>query len=107
MTEKWGEIQGKWYIVRVSGVLPMADLGEEPEGPAPPLFLENEKKCFETAPPPYLRVWVTAPPPFLKVWIRHCLLYLSSSIFNGILILRFRCTGWTISGNSKNFPFLR
>ena len=35
MTEKWGEIQGKWDLVRVSGVLPAADLGEEPGGPPP------------------------------------------------------------------------
>ena len=36
MTEKWGEIQRKWDLVRVSGVLAIADLGEEPGGPTPP-----------------------------------------------------------------------
>ena len=38
MTEKWGEIQGKWDLVRVSGLLAMADLGEEPGGPTPPPY---------------------------------------------------------------------
>jgi len=41
-----------------------------PEGP--------KKIFFETAPPPYPRVWLTPffwdcpPPPYLKVWICHC-----------------------------------
>ena len=46
MTEKWGEIQGKWDLVRVSGVLAMADLGEEPGGPTPPLIFRKRKKMF-------------------------------------------------------------
>ena len=29
-----------------------------------------KKNSFETAPPPYLRVWMTTP-PYLKVWISH------------------------------------
>ena len=38
--------------------------------PAPPAsFLE--RKVFETAPPPHLRVWITGPHPYLKACIRH------------------------------------
>jgi len=49
--------------------------GEEPRGAqASPLFLDQtkaqreEKKNFETAPPPpcYLRVWMSRPPPIYK-----------------------------------------
>ena len=53
----------------------VADLGEGPGG-APPLFSfyfktklrpEGLEKIFlETAPPPYLRVWMTSPPPKVK-----------------------------------------
>ena len=47
MTEKRGEIQGKWDLVRVSGVLAMADLGEKPGGPTPPpLIFRKRKKLF-------------------------------------------------------------
>ena len=57
----------------------MADPGEGYGGSGRlPLFLDQtetrraEKKVLETAPPPYLRVWITAPPPpYLKVWNRH------------------------------------
>ena len=34
-------------------------------------------KFLETAPLPFLRVWMTSPPPYLKVWIRHWLLLCS------------------------------
>ena len=56
----------------------VADLGEVPEGAGPPYYLTRlrpkgpKKIILETAPPPYLRVWMTGPPPYLKVWIRHC-----------------------------------
>ena len=63
MIEKWGEIQGKWDLVRVSGVLPVADLGEEPGGLAPPLFLDSENKFFETAPPLSRGLDDRPPPP--------------------------------------------
>ena len=46
----------------------VADPGEGPGGPRPPLFLDQtkarrvEKNFLKTCPPPYLRVWMTAPP---------------------------------------------
>ena len=47
----------------------VADPGEEPGGPPPPLFLdENEVRRAENifvsdrVPPSYLRVWMTVPP---------------------------------------------
>ena len=46
MIEKWGEIQGKWDLVGVSGVLPVADLGEEPGGAHPPLIFRKRKQVF-------------------------------------------------------------
>ena len=57
----------------------VADPGEGPGGPRPPLFLDQtkarrvEKNFWRPAPPPppYLRVWLIGPPsPHLKVWIR-------------------------------------
>ena len=51
---------------------------------APPLYFDQNgaqragKKYFETAPPPYLWVWMTGtspPPPYLKDWICHCILW--------------------------------
>ena len=53
--------------------------GGAQRGPAPtPLFLDQnearraDKNNFESAPPPYLRVWMNPPPPpYLKVWIHH------------------------------------
>ena len=56
----------------------VADLGEVPEGAGPPYYLTRlrpkgpKKIILETAPPPYLRVWMTGPPPYLNVWIRNC-----------------------------------
>ena len=44
MIEKWGEIQGKWDLVGVSGVLPVADLGEEPGGARPPALIFRKRK---------------------------------------------------------------
>ena len=61
----------------------VADPGERPGGPGPPLFLDQtkarrvEKNFLETCPPPpplYLRVWMITPPSDLKVWIWHCYL---------------------------------
>ena len=56
----------------------VADPGEGPGGPAPPLCLDQTaapraKKIFlGDGPPLYLRVWITEPPPpYLKVWIQH------------------------------------
>ena len=53
----------------------VADPGERPGGPGPPLFLDQtkarrvEKNFLETCPPPplYLRVWMITPPSNLKV----------------------------------------
>ena len=51
--------------------------GGAQRGPAPtPLFLDQneprraDKKNFESAPTPYLRVWMN-PPTYLKIWIHH------------------------------------
>ena len=60
----------------------MADPGEGPEEPTPPLFLDQTKarraeKKIGGPGPPYLRIWMTAPslpPSYLKVCIRHCFL---------------------------------
>ena len=59
----------------------VADPGERPAPPPPPLFLDQteaqraEKKFLETLPSSYLRVWMTAArPPYLKAWIRHWIL---------------------------------
>ena len=59
----------------------MADPGEGPGGPTPPLLLDQtearrvQKKNFGDRPPPYLRIGMTPPPPrYLKVCIRHCFL---------------------------------
>ena len=58
----------------------VADPGERPGGPGPPLiFRPNkarrvEKNFWRPAPPLYLRVWMIAPPSCLKVWIQHCYL---------------------------------
>ena len=47
----------------------MADPGEGPGGPGPPLSIDQdearraEKLFLDTPHPPYLRVWMTAPPP--------------------------------------------
>ena len=65
---------------QTGGASAVADSGEGPGGPGPPLFLDqNEARkaeknfFFEAAPPAYLRVLITAPPaPYLKVWICHC-----------------------------------
>ena len=84
----------------------MADPGEGPGWPGPPLFLDQnearraEKNFFETAPsPPHLRAWMTAnppppPSPYLKVWIRHSLMYKRAKfvcshghIFQGIMVI--------------------
>ena len=65
--------------------VPVADLGEEPGGPAPTDFLtklrpEGRKKFFGDPPrPPYLRVcWMNVPPSYLEVWIRHWVLLLGT-----------------------------
>ena len=47
----------------------MADPGEGPGGPGPPLSIDQdearraEKLFLDTPHPPYLRVWMTPPPP--------------------------------------------
>ena len=54
----WFYLKTQWWI-----------LGKGPGGPPPPLIFRPNwrpkgwKKVFETAPPPYLRVWMTRPPP--------------------------------------------
>ena len=51
-----------------------------------PLFVDQTeaqraKKLFlETAPPPYLRVWMSAPPPYLKLWICHSIILLLNGL---------------------------
>ena len=48
-----------------AGSTSVADPGEGPGEPGSPLFFDQilfrKKKLLETAPPPYLRVWMTAP----------------------------------------------
>ena len=68
MTEKWGEIQGKWDLVRVSGVLAIADLGEEPGGPHSPTLIFRKRKKNVLRPPPSLSQGLDDRlPPILKV----------------------------------------
>ena len=73
--------------VRTESFLVVADPGESRGGPPPPLIFRPIKKFFlETAPSPYLRVWMTGtrpppppPPPLcLNVRIRHCLVLLKN-----------------------------
>ena len=57
----------------------VADLGEVPGGPGPPLFLDQTearraKKIFlEDPPPPPSQSLDDRVLPYLKVWIRHCM----------------------------------
>ena len=86
----------------------MADPGEGPGGPCPPLFLDQtetrraEKYFFGDRPPSLnfirlLRVVITTygpplsqglddrpPPPYLKVWIRHCVVNLTQGVYENL-----------------------
>ena len=70
--------------VRTESFLAVADPGEGPGGPTPPLIFRPSKNFFlETAPSPHLRVWMTGTRPHptplcLDVWIRHCLVLLKN-----------------------------
>ena len=70
--------------VRTESFLVVADPGEKPGGPTPRLIFRPSKNFFlETAPSPYLRVWMTGTRPHptplcLNVWIRHYLVLLKN-----------------------------
>ena len=75
--------------------LTVADPGEGPGGPGPPLFFHQnearsaEKNFFSRPGPPFSKGLDdrTPPPPYLKFWIRHCvtcpkdLVYIYTNIF--------------------------
>ena len=73
--QAWPEIE-PWPAMRD---LTVADPGEGPGGPGPPLFSHQnearsaEKMFFETGPPLSKGLDDRPPTSYLKVWIRHCL----------------------------------
>ena len=73
---------------------PVADPGEGPGGPAPPLVFGPNKNFLGTpapTPPSYLKVWMTGHPPYLKVWIRHCGPFM---VHTQIPVRRWRLRAW-------------
>ena len=66
----------------------VADPGEGPGGPAPPLCLDQTaapraKKIFlGDGPPLYLRIWITEPPPALSQGLDPALQILLLSMFS-------------------------